>query len=211
MNMFNSIDEALEDIRKGKMVVVVDDENRENEGDLIMAAQYVTPDAINFMASKGRGLICTPITTQKAFEMKLTPMVKANDSLHYTAFTESIDYIGAGTGISTQARSLTIKALNHASTLPDELVRPGHIFPLIAREGGVIERAGHTEAAVDLSRLAGLNPVGVICEILNEDGTMARVPDLLRFCRKFELKLISIEDLITYRLEKEQPLSQLLQ
>jgi 3,4-dihydroxy 2-butanone 4-phosphate synthase / GTP cyclohydrolase II len=209
--MFDKIDDAIQDIKCGKMVVVVDDENRENEGDLIMAAQYVTPDAINFMADKGRGLICTPITTQKAFELKLTPMVKANDSLHYTAFTESVDYIGAGTGISTQARSLTVQALNHSNTNPDELVRPGHIFPLIARDGGVLERAGHTEAAVDLARIAGLSPVGVICEILNEDGTMARVPDLMRFCRKFELKLISIEDLITYRLNKEQPLSQLLQ
>lgn len=209
--MFDKIEDAVADIRSGKMVVVVDDENRENEGDLIMAAQYVTPDAINFMASKGRGLICTPITTQKAFELKLTPMVKANDSLHYTAFTESVDYIGAGTGISTQARSLTVQALNHSNTHPDELVRPGHIFPLIARDGGVLERAGHTEAAVDLAKIAGLSPVGVICEILNEDGTMARVPDLMRFCKRFELKLISIEDLITYRLNKEQPLSQLLQ
>ena len=138
-------------------------------------------------------------------------MVDANDSLHYTAFTESIDYIGAGTGISTQARSLTVKALNHNNTQADELVRPGHIFPLIARDGGVLERAGHTEAAIDLIKLAGLNPVGVICEILNEDGTMARIPDLLRFSKRFELKLITIEDLITYRLTKEQPLSQLLQ
>ena len=138
-------------------------------------------------------------------------MVRANDSLHHTAFTESVDYIGAGTGISTQARALTTKALNHSGTSPDELVRPGHIFPLIARDGGVLERAGHTEAAVDLAVLAGLSPVGVICEILNEDGTMARVPDLMRFCKKFEMKMVCIEDLITYRLEREQPMSQLLQ
>lgn len=209
--MFNSVKEAIEEIKNGKMIVVVDDENRENEGDLIMAGQYITDEAINFMASKGRGLICTPITTERAFQLKLKPMVHSNDSLHHTAFTESVDYIGAGTGISTQARALTVKAINHSGTSPDELVRPGHIFPLIARDGGVLERAGHTEAAVDLARLAGLAPVGVICEILNEDGTMARVPDLMRFCRKYELKMISIEDLITYRMQLEQPLSQLMQ
>ena len=190
--MFNSVEEAIEEIKNGKMIVVVDDENRENEGDLVMAGQYITDEAINFMASKGRGLICTPITTERAFQLKLKPMVRANDSLHYTAFTESVDYIGAGTGISTPARALTVKAINHSGTSPDELVRPGHIFPLIARDGGVLERAGHTEAAVDLARLAGLAPVGVICEILNEDGTMARVPDLMRFCRKFDLKMILI-------------------
>ncbi len=209
--MFNTIDEAIEDIKQGKMVVVVDDEDRENEGDLVMAAQYITPEAINFMASKGKGLICVPITSERAMELNLRPMVKSNDSLHYTAFTETVDYIGSGTGISAQARSLTVKAINHMGTSPDELVRPGHIFPLIAKDGGVLERPGHTEAAVDLSRLAGLSPVGVICEILNEDGSMARIPDLIRFCKKFEIKLVTIEDLISYRSLKEQPLSQLLQ
>ncbi len=196
---FAKIEEALEEIKNGKMVIVVDDENRENEGDFIMAAEFITPEAINFMATIGRGLICTPISAQKARDLDLPLMVEYNNSANYTAFTVSIDARIGGTGISANDRSLTTKLLTIDATLPYDLIRPGHIFPLIAKDGGVLERAGHTEAAIDLAQLSGCSPVGVICEILNTDGTMARVNDLELIAEQYNLKLISIEDLILYR------------
>ncbi|WP_027718121.1 bifunctional 3,4-dihydroxy-2-butanone-4-phosphate synthase/GTP cyclohydrolase II [Desulfovirgula thermocuniculi] len=201
---FNTIEEAIEDIRAGKMVVVVDDEDRENEGDLVMAAEKVTPEAINFMATYGRGLICMPITNQRADELDLPLMVSHNTDKHGTAFTVSVDHKDTTTGISAYERAQTIKAILDPSTRPEDLRRPGHIFPLRAREGGVLRRAGHTEAAVDLARLAGLYPAGVICEIMKEDGTMARVPELMEFCRKHNLKIITIADLIKYRRRTEK-------
>ena len=177
--MFSSIDEAIEEIKLGKMIIVVDDEDRENEGDLIMAADMITPDAINFMAIKGRGIICAPITKKIAERLDLDLMVNNNDSVHETAFTVSVDCADGGTGISTADRARTIELLASDTTRPSDLARPGHIFPLIAKPGGVLQRAGHTEAAVDLMKLARLNPVGVICEIMDEDGTMARRDRLL--------------------------------
>lgn len=204
INPFNSIEEAIEDISLGKMIVVVDDEDRENEGDLVMAAELVTPEAINFMAKHGRGLICTPIMKEKAQQLELDYMVKNNTSEHATPFTVSIDLIeGNGTGISAGDRANSIIAMCNDDTRPEAFARPGHIFPLIARENGVLDRDGHTECAVDFARLAGMKPMGVICEIMNDDGTMARLPDLMRFCRKFEMKLVTIRDLIKYRIEKE--------
>lgn len=201
----NSIEEALLDIQKGKLVIVVDDENRENEGDFIGAAEHVTPEIVNFMATHGRGLICTPITEALARSLELELMVGKNTVLHETQFTVSIDLIGEGctTGISAQDRAKTIKSLTSAKTKPKDLGRPGHIFPLIAREGGVLRRSGHTEAAVDLAKLAGCEPVGILVEILNEDGTMARLPELLKIAKKHDLKIISIEDLIEYRLNHD--------
>lgn len=201
---FNTIEEAIEDIRAGKMVVVVDDEDRENEGDLVMAAEKVTPEAVNFMATYGRGLICMPITNQRADELDLPLMVSHNTDKHGTAFTVSVDHKDTTTGISAFERAQTIKAILDPGTRPEDLRRPGHIFPLRAREGGVLRRAGHTEAAVDLARLAGLYPAGVICEIMKEDGTMARVPELMEFCRKHNLKIITIADLIKYRRRTEK-------
>lgn len=197
---FNTIKEAITDFKKGKIIVVVDDADRENEGDLIMAAEKVTPEAINFMAKFGRGLICLPIVGQRLDELKIEPMVlEPKDSLK-TAFTISIDAKkGVTTGISAHDRAATIKTVLNSKTNPDDLVRPGHIFPLRYKEGGVLVRAGHTEAAVDLAKLAGLYPAGIICEIMHEDGTMARVPELLRFCRKHHLKIVTIADLIKYR------------
>lgn len=201
----DSIEDAIEDIRNGKMIIVVDDENRENEGDFIAAAEMVTPEMINFMATHGRGLICAPLTEERCNELDLNMMVKNNTVLHHTQFTVSVDLIGHGctTGISVHDRAKTIKALVDESTNPAELGRPGHIFPLRAKEGGVLRRTGHTEAAIDLARLAGLKPAGILVEILNEDGTMARLPQLMEVAKKFDLKLISIEDLVKYRMEHD--------
>lgn len=203
MNKFNTIEEAIEDIRVGKIVVVVDDEDRENEGDLLMAAEKVTPEAINFMAKYGRGLICMPIVGERLKELDIYPMVSRNTDSHQTAFTVSIDAAETTTGISAHERSDTIAKVLGKDTTPEDFKRPGHVFPLEAKDGGVLKRAGHTEAAVDLARMAGLYPAGVICEIMNEDGTMARVPDLMDYVKEHDLKLITIADLIAYRREKE--------
>src|SRR5579862_1297577 len=201
---FASIDEALEDIRAGRMVVVCDDEDRENEGDLTMAAEKVTPADIAFMATNGRGLICVPLTEERCDQLRLRQMVNYNTATLGTAFTISVEARGrTTTGISAFDRAETIHALVDPDTKPDDLLRPGHTFPLRAREGGVLRRAGQTEAAVDLARLAGLDPAGVICEIMNDDGTMARVPDLVKFCAKHKLKMITVRSLIEYRLERE--------
>ena len=199
----NTIQEAIEDIKNGKIIIVVDDEDRENEGDFIAAAECVTPEMINFMAQHGRGLICAPLTEARCEELDLPLMVNKNTVLHNTQFTVSIDLIGDGctTGISAQDRSKTIKALTSKNTKPDDFGRPGHIFPLRAKEGGVLRRTGHTEASIDLARLAGFKPAGILVEILNEDGTMARLPQLLKVAEKFNLKIISIEDLIAYRMK----------
>jgi len=199
----NTIQEAIEDIKNGKIIIVVDDEDRENEGDFIAAAECVTPEMINFMAQHGRGLICAPLTEARCEELDLPLMVNKNTVLHNTQFTVSIDLIGDGctTGISAQDRSKTIKALTSKNTKPDDFGRPGHIFPLRAKEGGVLRRTGHTEASIDLARLAGFKPAGILVEILNEDGTMARLPQLLKVAEKFNLKIISIEDLVAYRMK----------
>ncbi len=201
----NTIEEAIEDIRQGKMIIVVDDENRENEGDFIAAAEKVTPEMINFMATNGRGLICASLTEKRCKELDLAPMVVNNTVLHHTAFTVSVDLIGNGctTGISVHDRAKTIEALVDSNTKPEDLGRPGHIFPLIAKEGGVLRRTGHTEAAVDFARLAGLKPAGILVEILNEDGSMARLPQLVEVAKKFDLKLVSIEDLVAYRMKHD--------
>jgi 3,4-dihydroxy 2-butanone 4-phosphate synthase / GTP cyclohydrolase II len=197
---FSTIEEAIEDIRDGKMVVVCDAEDRENEGDLTMAAQFVTPDAINFMATHGRGLICLALTGQRCDELGLDLMAAKNESPFQTAFTVSIEAReGITTGISAHDRAHTVQVAIDPSTRPQDLVQPGHIFPLKAKEGGVLERTGQTEAGVDLARLAGLNPSGVICEVMNDDGTMARVPDLEVYCQKHELKMVTVADLIAYR------------
>ncbi len=198
----NTIKEAISDIKKGKMVIVVDDEDRENEGDFIAAAEAVTPEMINFMSMQGRGLICAPITESRSKELGLNMMVQDNTVLHQTQFTVSVDLIGHGctTGISVHDRAKTIKALVNNNTKPHDLGRPGHIFPLRAKNGGVLRRTGHTEAAVDLARLAGFKPAGILVEILNEDGSMARLPQLLKVAKKFDLKIISIEDLVAYRM-----------
>ncbi|EPR73403.1 3,4-dihydroxy-2-butanone 4-phosphate synthase [Winogradskyella psychrotolerans RS-3] len=201
----NTIQEAIEDIKQGKVIIVVDDENRENEGDFIAASEAVTPEMINFMAKHGRGLICAPLTEDRCDELDLSMMVQNNTVLHHTQFTVSVDLIGQGctTGISVHDRAKTIKALVEKDTKPQDLGRPGHIFPLKAKNGGVLRRTGHTEAAVDLARLAGFQPAGILVEILNEDGTMARLPELLKVAEKFDLKIISIEDLVAYRMEHD--------
>ncbi|MEN8187040.1 MAG: 3,4-dihydroxy-2-butanone-4-phosphate synthase [Bacteroidota bacterium] len=201
----NTIEEAIEDIKTGKLIIVVDDEDRENEGDFVAAAEMVTPEMINFMATHGRGLICTPLTENRCDELDLNLMVGENTVLHNTQFTVSIDLKGHGctTGISTHDRAKTVKSLTSSNTKPHDLGRPGHIFPLRAKEGGVLRRTGHTEAAIDLARLAGLQPAGLLVEILNEDGTMARLPELLKVAEKFDLKIISIEDLVAYRLNHD--------
>ncbi|MBK9486871.1 MAG: bifunctional 3,4-dihydroxy-2-butanone-4-phosphate synthase/GTP cyclohydrolase II [Chitinophagaceae bacterium] len=203
--MLDSIESAIEDIKKGKLIIVVDDEDRENEGDFLTAAENATPEVINFMSTHGRGLICAAITEERCQELDLQPMVADNTSLHETAFTVSIDLLGegCGTGISAQDRSKTVKALVNPNTKPGDLGRPGHIFPLKAKKGGVLRRSGHTEATIDMSRLAGFAPAGVLVEIMNEDGTMARLPQLKEIADKFDLKLISIKDLIEYRLKQE--------
>lgn len=201
---FNTIEEAIQDIKEGKMVVVVDDEDRENEGDVVAAAEKVTPEIINFMATHARGLICMPIHGKRLDELELGLMVSDNTETQGTAFTVSVDAAEVTTGISAYERALTVKKIIDPRTRPQDLRRPGHIFPLRAREGGVLKRAGHTEAAVDLARLAGLYPAGVICEIMNDDGTMARVPQLIEFCRRHGLKIITIADLIQYRRRTEK-------
>ena len=201
----NTIEEAIEDFKEGKVVIVVDDENRENEGDFIAAAETITPEIINFMATHGRGLICAPITRQRCEQLNLDLMVPRNTSAHETPFTVSVDLRGHGcsTGISAKDRAKTVKALADPNIHPEELARPGHIFPLRAREGGVLQRAGHTEASIDLARLAGLQPAGVLVEIMNEDGSMARLPELIKIAERFQLKIISIEALIAYRIKNE--------
>lgn len=201
--MLHNIQQAINDIQLGKMVIVVDDEDRENEGDFIIAARFATPEVINFMSKEGRGLICVALTEERCNELDLQPMVSSNTSLHETAFTISVDLVRAdtSTGISAQDRSKTIQALIDNQTKPSDLGRPGHIFPLKAKNGGVLRRTGHTEATVDLARLAGFEPAGVLVEIMNEDGTMARLPQLLEIAAKFDLKIISIKDLIEYRLQ----------
>ncbi|UCD62266.1 MAG: 3,4-dihydroxy-2-butanone-4-phosphate synthase [Flavobacteriaceae bacterium] len=201
----NTIEEAISDIRNGKVIIVVDDENRENEGDFIAAAEAVTPEMINFMSKHGRGLICAPLTEERCKDLDLSMMVENNTVLHHTQFTVSVDLIGHGctTGISVQDRAKTIKALVKNTTKPHDLGRPGHIFPLRAKNGGVLRRTGHTEAAVDFARLAGFEPAGILVEILNEDGTMARLPHLVEVARKFDLKLVSIEDLVAYRMRHD--------
>lgn len=201
----NTIEEALNEIKAGRVVIVVDDEDRENEGDFLTAARNVTPEIINFMATHGRGLICAPLVEDRCDELGLDLMVRSNSAAYETPFTVSVDLIGHGctTGISASDRSKTVKALIHPDTKPEELGKPGHIFPLRAKKGGVLRRAGHTEAAIDLSRLAGFESAGVIVEILNEDGTMARLPQLVEIAKRFDLKIISIEDLIKYRIQKE--------
>ena len=209
-NMLDSIESAIEDIKNGKLVIVVDDEDRENEGDFITAAENATPEVINFMSTFGRGLICTPLSEELCEKFKLVPMVSDNTSLHATPFTVSIDLLGNGctTGISASDRSKTVQALVNADTIPEDFGRPGHIFPLKARKGGVLRRTGHTEATVDLARLAGFAEAGVLVEIMNEDGTMARLPQLKEIALKFNLKLVSIKDLIEYRLSKESLISE---
>ncbi|HLV42115.1 MAG TPA: bifunctional 3,4-dihydroxy-2-butanone-4-phosphate synthase/GTP cyclohydrolase II, partial [Brumimicrobium sp.] len=201
----NTIEEAIEDIKAGKVVIVVDDEDRENEGDFVTAAENVTPEIINFMATHGRGLICAPLVEDRCDELGLELMVQSNSAAYETPFTVSVDLIGHGctTGISASDRYKTVKALIDPNIRPEELGKPGHIFPLRAKRGGVLRRAGHTEAAIDLSRLAGFQPAGVIVEILNEDGSMARLPELVEIGKRFGIKIISIEDLIKYRLQKE--------
>jgi 3,4-dihydroxy 2-butanone 4-phosphate synthase/GTP cyclohydrolase II len=208
----NTIEEAIEEIQQGRVIIVVDDEERENEGDFLTAARNVTPEIINFMATHGRGLICAPLVEDRCDELGLDLMVRSNSATYETPFTVSVDLNGHGctTGISASDRSKTIQALINPSTHPDELGKPGHIFPLRAKKGGVLRRAGHTEAAIDLSRLAGFEPAGVIVEILNEDGTMARLPQLMEIAQKFDLKIVSIEDLIEYRIKNESLIERLV-
>ncbi len=201
---FSTIEEAIEDFRQGRMLVIVDDEDRENEGDLVMAAEKVTPEAINFMTKYGRGLVCMPITNELADRLDLNPMVAHNTDPHGTAFTVSVDAKDTSTGISAHERALTVKKIIDPKTIPSDLRRPGHVFPLRAKEGGVLRRAGHTEATIDLARLAGLYPAGVICEIMKEDGTMARVPELMEFVQEHGLRIITIADLIRYRRRNER-------
>lgn len=210
--MLDTIESAIEDIKNGKLVIVVDDEDRENEGDFITAARNVTPEIINFMSIHGRGLICAPLVEDRCDELKLVPMVNNNTSLHETAFTVSVDLLGHGctTGISAHDRAKTVQALINPETRPEELGRPGHIFPLIAKKGGVLRRAGHTEATIDLARLAGFEAAGVLVEIMNEDGSMARLPQLMEIAKKFNLKLISIQDLIEYRLKSDSSIEEVV-
>lgn len=209
----NTIEEAIEDIKNGKLVIVVDDENRENEGDFVTAARNATPEIINFMAKHGRGLICAPLIEDRCEELKLDLMVQNNTVVHQTPFTVSVDLLGHGctTGISASDRAKTILALIDPKTKPEDLGRPGHIFPLKARKEGVLRRAGHTEAAIDLARLAGFEPAGILVEIMNDDGTMARLPDLIKIAKKFDLKIISIADLIAYRLRTESLVERIVQ
>lgn len=196
---FDTIEKALEEIRNGKMIIVVDDEDRENEGDLLMAAQFATPEAINFMARFGRGLICCPLKEEKAHHLELNPMTMKNTDSRETAFTVSVDVLGVSTGISAFERAQTIQALVDPKATAKNFIQPGHIFPLVANPGGVLSRMGHTEAAVDLAEMAGLQPVGVICEIMNDDGTMSRVPELMDFAKKHDLAIITIADMVKHR------------
>lgn len=205
MGCFSSVEEAIEDYAKGKILIVVDDEGRENEGDFIIAAEKVNPDSINFMTKHGRGLICVSLTEERARELDLDPMVSNGTALHGTLYTVSVDSVkGTTTGISAQDRAITISALVDPATKPEDLARPGHVFPLVSRQGGVLRRAGHTEAATDLARLAGLKPYGVLCEIMDDDGSMARLPRLIELSRKYGCRLITIEDLIKYRRRNEK-------
>lgn len=210
--MLDRIEDAIEAIREGKLVIVVDDEDRENEGDFVVAARHATPEVINFMSKEGRGLICAALTEQRCTELELEPMVSSNTSFHETAFTVSVDLIGQGTttGISAHDRSKTVLALINPETKASDLGRPGHIFPLRAKAGGVLRRTGHTEATVDLARLAGLEHAGVLVEVMNEDGTMARLPQLLEIAKKFQLKIISIKDLIDYRLKSDSLIEEIV-
>jgi 3,4-dihydroxy 2-butanone 4-phosphate synthase/GTP cyclohydrolase II len=202
---FNTIDDAIRDIREGRIVIVVDDDDRENEGDFICAAEFVTAEVVNFLAKNGRGVVCAPVTAERAKELGLDLMVDSNTSLHETPFTVSVDYVhGTTTGVSAQDRAATVRALAERRTKPSDLARPGHIFPLRAMEGGVLRRAGHTEAVIDLCRLAGVTQAGVLCEIMNEDGTMARVPDLLKVARHFHMSIVTVRDLIEYRMTREK-------
>ncbi|MBY6086270.1 bifunctional 3,4-dihydroxy-2-butanone-4-phosphate synthase/GTP cyclohydrolase II [Priestia flexa] len=202
--MFHTVEEAIDDLKKGKVVIVCDDEDRENEGDFISLAETTTPEIVNFMATHGRGLICTPITEEVAAKLELNPMVTTNTDMHGTAFTVSVDHVSTTTGISAHERSATIQALIDDKAKATDFRRPGHVFPLIAKKGGVLRRAGHTEAAVDLALLAGGKPAGVICEIMKEDGTMARVADLAVIAEQFDLKMITIKDLIAYRRKHDE-------
>ena len=202
---FDSIEDAIRDIRKGKIVIVVDDDERENEGDFVCAAEHVNPEVINFLAKHGRGIICAPLTAERTKELGLDLMVDSNTSLHETPFTVSVDYIhGTTTGVSAADRAATIRSFINPNTKPADLARPGHVFPLRAMEGGVLRRAGHTEAVVDLCRLAGLAQAGVLCEIMNDDGTMARVPDLVKLAHEFTMKIITVKDLIEHRMTREK-------
>ena len=204
----DKINEALEDIKAGKMVIVVDDESRENEGDLVMAAEKVDNESINFMIKQARGLVCVPLEEKRINELNLPPMVDNNTDSHETGFTVSVDYKDTDTGISAEERALTVQKLVDPECKPSDFNRPGHIFPLSAKKGGVLRRAGHTEAAVDLAQLAGLKPAGVICEIIKDDGTMARLPELEKFADKYDLKLINIADLIKYKKSREKLIKQ---
>ena len=210
-NKLNTVKEAISDIKAGKLIIVVDDENRENEGDFICAAELASPEIINFMAKNGRGLICVPLTEKRSKRLNLNPMVSQNTDPMDTAFTISVDLKGSGitSGISASDRSKTIKAIVNSKTKSTDLARPGHIFPLIAKEGGVLRRTGHTEAAIDFSRLAGFKPAGVICEIMKEDGSMARLDDLFQIAKKFKLKIVSIEDLVAYRMKHDSLISKI--
>jgi len=202
--MFHTIEEAISDIRNGKMIIVVDDEDRENEGDLLMAADKVTPEAVNFMATHGKGMICAPLTQKRAQELNLQLMIERNTETMGTAFTITVDHKSSTTGISAFERAETIRQLVNPTSRSEDFLRPGHIFPLIAKKGGVLQRLGHTEAAVDLARLAGLSPAGVICEIMNEDGTMARIAQLVEFSQKHQLKMVTVADLIKFRRRTER-------
>lgn len=210
--VLNTIEEALEEIKNGKVIIVVDDENRENEGDFLTAARNITPEIINFMVTHGRGLVCAPLIEDRCDDLGLNLMVQSNSAAYETPFTISVDLIGHGctTGISASDRSKTVQALIDPEIRPEELGKPGHIFPLRAKKGGVLRRAGHTEAAIDLARMAGFEPAGVIVEILNEDGTMARLPQLLEIAKRFDLKIISIEDLIEYRIKTESLIERII-
>src|SRR4051812_42525504 len=211
-HMFDSIESAIEDIKNGKLIIVVDNEDRENEGDFITASRNATPEVINFMSKHGRGLICVPMLEERCDELGLELMVNNNTALHETAFTVSVDLLGHGctTGISAHDRSKTVKALIDPNTKPEDLGRPGHIFPLRAKKGGVLRRAGHTEATVDLARLAGFEPSGVLVEIMNDDGTMARLPELLEIAKKFDFRIISIKDLIEYRIQRDSLIDEIV-
>ncbi len=210
--MLNTIDEALEDIRRGRVVIVVDDEERENEGDFIAAAELVTPETINFMVTEGRGLVCTPITEARAAELALDLMVDVNTSKHGTPFTVTVDYAhGTTTGISASDRAKTVRAIADPNATASDFARPGHIFPLRAADEGVLRRAGHTEAAVDLARLAGFSSAGVLCEIMNEDGSMARLRELKKIAQEFDLKIISVQDLIAYRMRREHLMKKIVE
>ncbi|MBI1342303.1 MAG: bifunctional 3,4-dihydroxy-2-butanone-4-phosphate synthase/GTP cyclohydrolase II [Terrimonas sp.] len=210
--MLDTIESAIEDIKAGKIVIVVDDEDRENEGDFVCAAEKISPDVINFMTKHGRGLICVPLLEERCEELKLELMVNNNTALHETAFTVSVDLLGHGctTGISAQDRSKTVQALIDPHTVPEDLGRPGHIFPLRAKRGGVLRRAGHTEATIDLARLAGFQPAGVLVEIMNDDGSMARLPQLIEVAKKFDFKIISIKDLIEYRITRDSLIDEIV-